>query len=319
MKKNPPNVWVRPHCVKKMLQVMKLALLFVVLFFTSASAFTQRVSLSVKAETTLNEVLKQVKDQTGVRILYDAGKMKRVPCREMKIVDLEIEEALKQILKDTRFEFFEEGGVFIVREALSQQAKVIRLVGKVTDERKQPLPGVTVQLKGFSIGTATNGEGRYQLSIPNAPEKFSLVFSFVGMVSQEIVYAGKDTIDLVMKEDVETRNQADQMVYQSEKTLNEMGDKIPAEDKSKVQAGIDKLKEALKGTDTAAIKTATDALTQDFYAVSEKLYQQANPQGAQGGAQAGPDMGGQQAGGAQDGQYYDADYKVVDDDDQNKK
>ena len=125
--------------------------------------------------------------------------------------------------------------------------------------------------------------------------------------------------DKKMKEDVEVRNQADQMVYQSEKTLNEMGDKIPAEDKSKVQAGIDKLKEALKGTDTAAIKTATDELTQDFYAVSEKLYQQANPQGAQGGAQTGPDMGGQQAGGAQDGQYYDADYKVVDDDDQNKK
>ena len=125
--------------------------------------------------------------------------------------------------------------------------------------------------------------------------------------------------DKKMKEDVEVRNQADQMVYQSEKTLSEMGDKIPADDKNKVQAGIDKLKEALKGTDTAAIKAATDALTQDFYAVSEKLYQQANPQGAQGGAQTGPDMGGQQAGGAQDGQYYDADYKVVDDDDQNKK
>ena len=125
--------------------------------------------------------------------------------------------------------------------------------------------------------------------------------------------------DKKMKEDVETRNQTDQMVYQSEKTLNEMGDKIPADDKNKVQAGIDKLKEALKGTDTAAIKAATDALTQDFYAVSEKLYQQANPQGAQGGAQAGPDMGGQQGGNAQGGQYYDADYKVVDDDDQNKK
>ena len=103
------------------------------------------------------------------------------------------------------------------------------------------------------------------------------------------------------------------MVYQSEKTLSEMGDKIPADDKNKVQAGIDKLKEALKGTDTAAIKTATDELTQAFYAVSEKLYQNANPQGAQGGAQQpGPDAGAQQ------GQYYDADYKVVDDDD-NKK
>ena len=121
--------------------------------------------------------------------------------------------------------------------------------------------------------------------------------------------------DKKLKEEVEVRNQADQMVYQSEKTLSEMGDKIPADDKSKVQAGIDKLKETLKGTDTAAIKAATDELTQAFYAVSEKLYQQANPQGAQGGAQqqAGPDAGAQQ------GQYYDADYKVVDDDDNNKK
>ena len=104
------------------------------------------------------------------------------------------------------------------------------------------------------------------------------------------------------------------MVYQSEKTLGEVGDKIPADEKAKVQAGIDKLKEALKGTDTAAIKTATAELTQDFYAVSEKLYQQANPQGAQGGAQPGPDASAQ---GGQ--QYYDADYKVVDDDDQNNK
>ena len=124
--------------------------------------------------------------------------------------------------------------------------------------------------------------------------------------------------DAKVKEKVEVRNQADQMVYQSEKTLGEVGDKIPADEKSKVQAGIDKLKETLKGDDTDAIKAATEELTQLFYAMSEKLYQQANPQGAQG---AGPDMGGAQ-GGAQTGpdgqQYYDADYKVVDDD-ENKK
>ena len=114
--------------------------------------------------------------------------------------------------------------------------------------------------------------------------------------------------DARIKEAVETRNAGDQMVYQAEKTLSDMGDKIPADDKSKVQSGIDKLKESLKGEDTAAIKAATEELQQAFYAVSEKLYQQA------GGQQAGPDMGGQASGG--DGQqYYDADYKVVDDDD----
>ncbi len=115
--------------------------------------------------------------------------------------------------------------------------------------------------------------------------------------------------DKKLKEEVETRNQADQMVYQCEKTLADMGDKIPADDKGKVQGALDKLKETLKGQDTAAIKADTEALQQAFYAVSEKLYQQANPQGAQPGGD---------AGGAQEGQYYDADYKVVDDDDQKK-
>ena len=151
-------------------------------------------------------------------------------------------------------------------------------------------------------------------------EQHITITSSSNMSKEDIEKAVKDAEqyaaeDAKIKEKVEVRNQADQMVYQSEKTLSEMGDKIPADDKSKVQAGIDKLKEVLKGTDTAAIKTATDELTQAFYAVSEKLYQQANPQGAQGGAQqqAGPDAGAQQ------GQYYDADYKVVDDDENNKK
>ncbi len=115
--------------------------------------------------------------------------------------------------------------------------------------------------------------------------------------------------DKKLKEEVETRNQADQMVYQCEKTLADMGDKIPADDKGKVQGALDKLKETLKGQDTAAIKADTEALQQAFYAVSEKLYQQANPQGAQPGGDAGA---------SQEGQYYDADYKVVDDDDQKK-
>ena len=154
-------------------------------------------------------------------------------------------------------------------------------------------------------------------------EQHITITSSTNMSKEDIEKAVKEAEqyaaeDAKVKEKVEVRNQADQMVYQSEKTLGEVGDKIPADEKSKVQAGIDKLKETLKGDDTDAIKAATEELTQLFYAMSEKLYQQANPQGAQS---AGPDMGGAQ-GGAQTGpdgqQYYDADYKVVDDD-ENKK
>ena len=120
--------------------------------------------------------------------------------------------------------------------------------------------------------------------------------------------------DAKIKEKVEVRNQADQMVYQSEKTLSEVGDKLPESEKAPIQAGIDKLKETLKGEDTDAIKAATEELTQLFYKMSEKLYQQQAPQGD-------PTQAGQQGGaqGDQGGQYYDADYKVVDDDDTKNK
>ena len=119
--------------------------------------------------------------------------------------------------------------------------------------------------------------------------------------------------DAKIKEKVEVRNQADQMVYQAEKTLAEVGDKVPESEKEPIKAGVEKLKETLKGEDTDAIKAATEELTQQFYKMSEKLYQQQAPQGD-------PNMGGQQPGGDPNGgqQYYDADYKVVDDDDQNK-
>ena len=118
--------------------------------------------------------------------------------------------------------------------------------------------------------------------------------------------------DAKIKEKVEVRNQADQMVYQAEKTLSEVGDKVPESEKAPIQAGIDKLKETLKGEDTDAIKAATEELTQAFYKMSEKLYQQQAPQGDAAAQQPGGDTG------AQGGQYYDADYKVLDDADQNK-
>ncbi|MCI9588433.1 MAG: molecular chaperone DnaK [Oscillospiraceae bacterium] len=149
-------------------------------------------------------------------------------------------------------------------------------------------------------------------------EQHITITSSTNMSKEDIEKAVKEAEqyaaeDAKIKEGVEIRNGADQMVYQAERALGDMGDKLSAEDKEKVQGGIDKLKELLKGDDTAAIKAATDELQQAFYAVSEKLYQQAGPQP---GAEGGPDMGGQQSAGGDGQQFYDADYKVVDDEEQ---
>lgn len=118
--------------------------------------------------------------------------------------------------------------------------------------------------------------------------------------------------DAKRKEEVDTRNEADQMVYQTEKVLEEMGGKLDGGDKGAIDSALNRVKDALKGTDTQAIKDATEELKKAFYAASEKLYGQAGQAGP------GPDMGGAGFGGgaAPGGDVVDADFEVVDDDNQ---
>ncbi len=105
--------------------------------------------------------------------------------------------------------------------------------------------------------------------------------------------------DKARKDEVDTHNTADQLIYQTEKTLSELGDKIDAADKANVEAALNDLKEKNKGTDIEAIKAATDAVQKAFYAISEKLYQQ-QPQGGQ-------------AAGPNDDGTIDADFEEVND------
>ena len=134
-------------------------------------------------------------------------------------------------------------------------------------------------------------------------------------VQEAAQYAAEDA---KRKEDVDARNQADQMIYQCDQTVSELGDKLSADEKGRIESAKTKLQDAMKGTDTAAIKSATEELTKVFYDISAKLYQQQAPQGgdptgAAGGTGAAGDNGG--SNGGQD--YYDADYQVVDDDNKN--
>jgi molecular chaperone DnaK len=144
-----------------------------------------------------------------------------------------------------------------------------------------------------------------------------------GLNEQEIQRMVKDAEanaarDKEEKERVEIRNQADQLVFQTEKTLAEAGDKIDSGEKQKIQAAVDNLKEALKGNDAATIKSAMDNLMQSSHKMAEQMYShaQAGPQPgagaeAQAGPQSGPQGGKQQE---QQGGTVDAEYEVVDED-----
>ncbi len=141
-------------------------------------------------------------------------------------------------------------------------------------------------------------------------EQHITITSSTNMSQEDIDKAVKDAEkfaeeDKKAKEAVEVKNRADSMIFQCEKTLGELGDKIDAADKADVEAAIAKLKETVKGSDTEAIKADTEAVEKAFYKVSEKLYAQQNAQG-QGFD---PNNMGGQNGGAQDGQFYDANYE----------
>ena len=141
-------------------------------------------------------------------------------------------------------------------------------------------------------------------------EQHITITSSTNMSQEDIDRAVKDAEkfaeeDKKQKEAIETKNHADQMVFQSEKTLNEIGDKLPESDKAEVVAAVEKLKETAKGSDIEAIKRDTEALEKAFYALSEKLYkQQADAQGAQG---AGCDNNCDNCG--DNGTYYNADFE----------
>ncbi|MDD3304245.1 MAG: molecular chaperone DnaK [Clostridia bacterium] len=143
----------------------------------------------------------------------------------------------------------------------------------------------------------------------NNEQKIAITAS-TNLTEDEIQKAVKEaeahaTEDKKKKEEVEVRNNADSLVYNTEKTLKELEGKISDEEKSKVEVELESVKKALEGTDTEAIKSASEKLTQVFYEISQKLYAQANPQG--GASEQTTTAEGTE------NVVHDADYKVEDD------
>ena len=136
-------------------------------------------------------------------------------------------------------------------------------------------------------------------------EQHITITSSTNMSKEDIDKAVKDAErfaeeDKKAREAVDVKNRAESIIFQSEKTLSELGDKADPTDVEDVKAAIEKLKETIKGGDTEAIKADTEAVEKSFYKISEKLYQQAGAQGADPNAQAGTDG---------DGTYYNANYE----------
>ena len=188
---------------------MKLCVLLTCLFsltaVANANAQQERVNLDLK-EVSLKTLFNEIQRQTALSFVYNTEVTSGVGAVTVRAVNETVAEVLARVLAGTGLTWRLEGDIIVVRRseerlAPEEERKPVTVTGRVTDARKEPLPGVTVRVKGVTHGTVTDPDGHYRLVVPGLKD-FTLVFSFVGMKTQEVAYAGKDTIDVVMEEDV---------------------------------------------------------------------------------------------------------------------
>lgn len=194
--------------LKKLCLMSKWIFLFVLLGMLNVhgavySQNEQQVSISMR-DAYLKDVLWEIERQTTFVFMYSQDDLDKVGKMDVEAKKLTIEEILSKCLKGTGLTYVIQNEVIVLKPVNDGEGKKeIRIAGKVTDEKKVPLPGVTITVKGTSVGTATNAEGRYSLTLPEM-KGIILLFSFVGMETKEVMYAGKDTINVVLKEDTKT-------------------------------------------------------------------------------------------------------------------
>lgn len=173
-----------------------------------ANVFSQHTKFDiVMKDVMVSEVFRYLEEISNYRFVYDSDAIDGMQRVDVEMKGTELETVLEKVLGKSGFAFVIEDGVVIIRETGKKQVKAEELpqsrkiTGRVKDCGGNPLPGVTVMLKGTSVGVVTDADGHFKMDLP-AGQETVLVFSFVGMKPQEIVYKGEKELAVVMEEDV---------------------------------------------------------------------------------------------------------------------
>lgn len=188
------------------LRKMKLFALFMFLGFctcrATVSAQDARIDLEM-SNVTLSQVFQRIEQLTDYMFIYKSEDVRAIQHVTVDARQMMVRDVLEKCLENTGLSYVFKRNVIVIQKAVKDELEknIVRISGKVTDEKDEPLPGVTVFVKGFirGVGTSTDNAGRYSVSVPKV-EKLSLVFSFVGMEPKEIMYTGQDTINVVLRE-----------------------------------------------------------------------------------------------------------------------
>ena len=173
-----------------------------------ANVFSQHTKFDIAMKNvTVSEVLCYLEEISKYRFVYDSDAIDRMQRVDVEMKGTKLETVLESIFVKSGFSFVIEDGVVIIREAGKKQitAGILpqsrKITGRVRDHGGHPLPGVTVVLKGTSVGVVTDVDGHFKMDLP-ADHETVLVFSFVGMKTQEVYYKGEKELNVVMEEEV---------------------------------------------------------------------------------------------------------------------
>jgi TonB-linked SusC/RagA family outer membrane protein len=219
----------------------------------SASVYSQQTNLALKLEkNSIEQVLKKIEEQSKFYFLYRSDLLKELPPVSIQVTDAKLEDILDKILVPNGFSYEIEDRVVVIKKATEKAAPVPvdqqkGVSGTVKDKNGDPVPGVSVLVKGTTIGTITDNDGNFSLNVP--ADAKTLVFSFVGMVSQEVAVAGKTTFNIVLQDETVGVEEVVVIGYGTQKKVNLTGavsavkidDKITSRSLTNVSSGLNGL------------------------------------------------------------------------------
>lgn len=201
MKKNAPNDLSLRTGLKKLLVTMRLTIFLVVFTVLQTLAVTvssqsSGLTLNVK-ESKVEQILLQIENQSNYVFLYNKDLIDVEKVASINVKGASVDEVLGILFEGSNVNYKMVGRQIVLSPAFTQQQK--KVTGKVTDNKGEPLPGVSISVKGTTNGTITSAEGTYEIS--KVDDNATLVFSFVGMTSQEVRVQGKSSINVVLEEE----------------------------------------------------------------------------------------------------------------------
>lgn len=205
---------------------LTIVLMIATLLQVNAAGYAQKLSL-VKKNTTLEQVFEEIRKQTGYNFLYDVEMLQDVKPVDLQFNNATLKEVLEKCFEGLPLSYTIKRKTIVVQRRIIQPVLVsekpvaVAITGRVTDKKGVPLPGVSIKLKGTSIGGSTDTNGNFAINLPETSG--TLVFTYIGFITQEIPVNSRNVINVTLEEDTKGLNEVVVVGYGTQKKENLTG------------------------------------------------------------------------------------------------